>query len=107
MTKEVSVEPLAIAKAVRVAVEAIDGVVVTRGRFAFIGTYGPGEVVPGVVVSRERNQLTLDIHVIAAPSWSLPELAKEVRRVARQVVEQFGVGPISRCDVTIEDLQEM
>jgi uncharacterized alkaline shock family protein YloU len=98
---------LVIARAVRSTVCAVTGVAdVSPGLFAETGTYGPGETVRGVAVSRVAGGLDLEVHVIGvyADSVVLRELADRVRTAVRQSVEALGAEAVRRIDVVIDDL---
>lgn len=99
---------LAIARAVAAAARGVPGVAgVSRGRFAAAATYGPGEVVRGVVVRRLPGALAVEVHLRAvyAPSLVLPALADQVRRTVRAAVEVVAAEPVGRIDVAFDDLR--
>jgi uncharacterized alkaline shock family protein YloU len=103
-----TVDEMAIARAVLVAVHAVSGVVgVSPGLFAETATYGSGERILGVAVGRVAGALNLELHLVAeyTASTHLPDLADRVRSAARQAVEVLGAGPVRRIDVAIDDLR--
>jgi uncharacterized alkaline shock family protein YloU len=102
------VDELVIARAVHAAVSAVPGVAgVSPGRFAETATYGPGERVRGIAVSRAAGALDVEIRLIAvyAEATSLPAVADQVRRAARRAVEALDAGPVRRVDIVIDDLR--
>lgn len=105
-----SIEPVVLARAVRGAVEAVRGVAkVSGGDFALIGTYGPGEIVPGVAVSQADVAVNLEIHLVASYPivTALPALANQVRRAAYQAVERLGLELLGQIDVVFDDLEDV
>lgn len=99
-------EPVVIARTISTAVTEVPGVAgISPGIFGRIGTFGVGDVVPGVAVSIQNGALNLEIHVIASLPivTDLPELAERIRESARQVIDDLPVGQI---DVAIDDLQD-
>ncbi len=102
------VSEVSIARAIVAAVRRVPGVAdVSPGRFAEAATYGPGEKVRGVAVSRPAGALAIDVHLCAlyADSLVLPELAARVRSTVRQSVEGLGAGLLRRIDVAFDDLR--
>jgi uncharacterized alkaline shock family protein YloU len=101
------VSELAFARAVRYAVQRVPGIRgLSGGAVAEVATYGPGEIVRGVVVSRQAGALAIAVHVIAlyADGLVLPELAAHVRQTVQQVVIALTGSPAQRVDVSIDDL---
>jgi hypothetical protein len=98
---------LTIAQVVRIAVQQVpDVVALSPGRIAMVGTYGPSKMVRGVAVTHGHGRLTLKIHSVAEPDVDdLPTLAGQMRRVAREAVEQLDAGPVGRTDVALDDLR--
>ena len=102
------VNEVSIARAIVSGVRSVPGVAdVSPGRFAEAATYGPGERVRGVAVSRSAGALDIEVHLCAlhADSLVLPELAARVRSAVRQSVEALGAGAVRRIDVAFEDLR--
>jgi hypothetical protein len=102
-----AVSELDVARAVAAAAAGVAGVAsVSPGRFARVGTYGPGELVRGVAVSRAADALAIAIHIRARyrPAAPLPALADRVRAAARGAVAGLGAGPVGRIDVAVDDL---
>jgi len=102
-----AVSELVVARAVAAAAAGVAGVAaVSPGRFARVGTYGPGELVRGVAVGRSAGGLTIAVHIRARyrPSSPLPALADRVREAARGAVAGLGAGPVGRVDVAVDDL---
>jgi uncharacterized alkaline shock family protein YloU len=103
-----TVDEMAIARAVLVAVHTVSGVAgVSPGLFAETATYGSRGRVLGVAVSHVGGAVDLEVHLIAAytASTHLPELADRVRSAVRQAVDAVGAGPVRRIDVAIDDLR--
>jgi uncharacterized alkaline shock family protein YloU len=101
------VAELVLARAVRAAVNGMADVRgLSAGVVAEVATYGPGEWVQGVAVSRATGVLTVAVHVVATyrPTLVLPELADQVRTTIRQAVSACGAGPVGRIDVAIDDV---
>ena len=99
---------LRLARAVAAAVRGVPGVAdVSPGRFAEAATYGPGEVVRGVVVQQVAGALAVEVHVRAvyAPTLVLPALADLVRRAVRAAAQRAGAAPVGRIDVAFDDLR--
>lgn len=101
-------DPVTVAQAVRAAIEAVpDVVAVSAGRFARVGTYGPNGIVQGVALSREADGVRFEIHIVASSSvQNLQDLAESVRNVTRDTARNFGLDPVQRIDVVIEDLRD-
>jgi hypothetical protein len=98
---------LVLARAVRVAVCRLPEVAdLSPGGFAQAATYGPGEVVRGVVVSRVGGGLSVDVHLIARYNQALvlPDLANRVRAVVGRVAGTLGAELPQRIDVAFDDL---
>lgn len=101
------VSELTVARTVQAAVRILPGVHdLSSGVFAEAATYGPGEIVRGVVVRRLGGGLVVAVHLVVAygDRLVLPDLANEVRRVAGQAIALLGAAPVQRIDVAIDDL---
>ena len=99
---------LGLARAVAAAVRGVPGVAdVSPGRFAEAATYGPGEVVRGVVVQQVAGALAVEVRLRAryAPTLVLPALADRVRRAVRAAAQAAGAAPVGRIDVAFDDLR--
>jgi uncharacterized alkaline shock family protein YloU len=106
--KPSTVDEMTIARAVRVAVHAVSGVVgISPGLFAETATYGAGGRILGVAVGHAAGALTLEVHLVAAytASTDLPDLAQRVRSAVRQAVDVLGAGPVRHIDIAIDDLR--
>lgn len=58
-------------------------------------------------MSRADRLLVLDVHLVAwyRPALILPDLARQVREVVREVVAALGAEAPQRVDVAFDDLQ--
>lgn len=108
MSGQSSLDSIAVARAVKAAVEAVPGVAaISAGRYARIGTYGPESIVRGIAVSQIRGKISFEVHIIAFSSAaSLPALAESVRDAARETARIQGVGSVHQINVVIEDLRD-
>lgn len=96
---------IAVARAVRDGVRAVPGVHdISPGRFAEVGTYGPGTVVRGVTVSGPDTSTVIGVHIVAEyrSGQSLLVLADTVRRAVNEVIA--GARLVQRIDVAVDDL---
>lgn len=101
-----SADEITVARAAAAAAQRVSGVAgLGRGIFANAETYGPGQTIRGVVVTRCDGALTCDVHVIAAypEAVNLLELADRIRSAVRQAVEDLGESA-RRIDVAVDDL---
>jgi hypothetical protein len=104
----VQVNECGIARAVAAAVRGVSGVAdVSPGHHAEVATYGPGEKVRGVAVTRAAGALDISVHLCAmhADALILPDLAIRVRTVVRAATNALGAGAVRRIDVTFDDLR--
>lgn len=107
MAEHTALDEIAIARAVAAVVQAVPGVAeVGQGRLT-TATYGPGQIVRGVGVTRARGPLDIDIHLTTTygAAVDLPGLAERVREAARAALDDLGVEEVGRIDVTVEDLR--
>lgn len=105
----IAAEPVAIARAISIAVREVPGVAgISPGIFGRVGTFGIGDVVPGVAVSMSDRAMSVEIHVIASLPivTNLPELAERIRESVRQSLSELPAPPVERIDVAIDDLQD-
>lgn len=102
LTNDVTLARAAIAAAC--AMPGIAGVSPSHG--VEVATYGPGETVRGVAVSRSSGKMGLSLHLIARydSALALPALAEQVRGAVRDAVAALGEGPPGAIDVAFEDL---
>src|SRR3954451_10626412 len=101
----VSVSEVSLARALVAAVRAVPGVVdVSHGQFGEAATYGPGDRVAGVVVSRAGGVLDIEVHVGVryTDTLVLPELAARVRDAVRELIESLGAGPLGPVGVVFD-----
>ena len=99
---------ITVARAAATAVTTLPEVAdLSPGQVAEVATYGPGETIQGVAVHRVDGAYDVDVHVIAryTPTTNLQALADRVRRAVAGAVDELGVGPVHRIDVTIDDLR--
>ena len=104
--KEPLADDLTVARVIAGAVRKVVGVAaLSRGHFAEVATYGPGETLRGVAVAHSEGALVCDIRVIVKypEVTDLLNLANRVRRAVREALEVFGE-PIERIDIAIDDL---
>ena len=107
-TGELTLSDITIARSIVEAVRRIPGVVdFGTGRYAEAATYGRGERVRGVSLTRMAGSLVVTVHLCVAYSDSLvlPELAATVRSVVGElIVDSLRVGPLQRVDVVFDDI---
>jgi uncharacterized alkaline shock family protein YloU len=107
-SREPPVSELGIARAIHAAVGRVAGVAeMSAGRWAESATYGPGEAVLGVAVSRASGAWKIEIHLIAVyvNSIDLIALADRVRRTAQRAVKRLSAAPVQHIHIAIDDLR--
>lgn len=102
---------MAVAKAIAATVRHVPGIAeLGSGQYVEAATYGPSEKVIGVVVTSDHDQVTVEIHAIAAgsgpsPRLNLMDLADRVRLEATDVLSRLDIDSVGRIDVVFDDLR--
>ena len=103
---------MAVAKALADTIRKVPGIAeLGSGKYVEAATYGPSEKVIGVVVTSGHDQVTVEIHAIAAasgsyPSLNLMDLADRVRLEATDVLSRLHIDSVGRIDVVFDDLRD-
>lgn len=102
-----TVDRMALARAIRHDVLAVPGVAgISPGGRSESATYGVGERVRGIAVTREEDRVRVAVHIVAefTAATDLQALASGARSAARGAVEGLVPGAPAVIDVVIDDI---